>query len=165
MDTKSPRALLVGENPHDFSTLAKRLQKNGFSCEFASSSQQALSLARIHDFDLVLSPIKLRNASLLSLMDACEGSKVNLFYFHAVEDGCWWLPAMRRGKQCWGTSAFRPGEFASALDAAIAELSRPCNHGTFRPDLSGNRAAHDTNVSPIPSSDRCARTPVVKSHR
>jgi len=122
MEAKVPKALLVGENPHDFCILAKRLQKGGFQCQFASSSLQALSLARIHDFDLVLSPIKLRNISLLSLMDACAGLKVNLFYFHAVEDGCWWLPAIRSGKRCWGSSAFRPNEFVSALDAAIDEL-------------------------------------------
>jgi hypothetical protein len=122
MEAKNPKALLVGENPQDSSVLVKRLQKRGFQCEFAWSSQQALSLARVCDFDLVLSPIRLRDISLFPLMDACAGSTVTLFYFQAVEDGCWWLPAIRRGKCCWGSSAFRRSEFVSALDAAIDEL-------------------------------------------
>jgi CheY-like chemotaxis protein len=122
MGAKKPKALVVGENPQDSSLLVKRLQKRGFQCEFASSSQQALSLARVYDFDLALSPISLRDISLFPLMDACAGSTVTLFYFQTVEDGCWWLPAIRRGKCCWGSSAFRPAEFVSALDAAIDEL-------------------------------------------
>jgi DNA-binding NtrC family response regulator len=123
MESKNPKALLVGENPQESSILVKRLQKRGFQCEFASSSQQALSLARVCDFDLVLSPVRLRNISLFPLMEACAGSTITMFYFQAVEDGCWWLPAIRRGKSCWGSSAFRPGEFVSALDAAIDEIA------------------------------------------
>lgn len=122
MLARSPRALLIGDNPED-SNLAKRLQDRGFQCQFASSSQQALSLTRIYDFDLVLSPIRLRGASLLSLMDLFAESEATLFYFHGVEEGCWWLPAIRHGKRCFGSSAFRPGEFISALDAAISEVS------------------------------------------
>jgi DNA-binding NtrC family response regulator len=123
MEARAPRALLVGENPQGRSNLAKRLQERGFQCQFASSSQQALSLARVCDFDLVLSPIRLHGTSLLSLMDLFAGSGVTLFYFHGVEEGCWWLPAIRHGKRCFGSSAFRPSEFVSALDAAIDEVS------------------------------------------
>ena len=122
LTAKIPRALLVGENPLGFSHLAKRLEERGFHCAFASSIQQALSLVRTHGFDLVLSPIRLRGASLRVLMDSFENAIVTLFYFYAVEDGCWWLPAIRQGKNCWGTSAFRPSEFAIALDAAIDEV-------------------------------------------
>jgi DNA-binding NtrC family response regulator len=125
MDARRLRALLVGEYPEDSSNLAKRLQERGFQCEFASSSEQALSLAGTYDFELVLSPVRLHGASLLSLMDLFAESAVTLFYFHGVEEGCWWLPAIRHGKRCFGSSAFRPGEFASALDAAIEEATHP----------------------------------------
>jgi DNA-binding NtrC family response regulator len=123
MNGRSQRALLVDENPEHCSNLVKRLQERGFQCQFASSSQQALSLARIYDFDLVLSPVRLHGASLLSLMDSFVGSGATLFYFHGVEEGCWWLPAIRHGKRCFGSSAFRPGEFISALEAAINDVS------------------------------------------
>jgi len=127
MFTRVPRALLVGENPEGSSYLANRLQDRGFQCEFASSSQEAASLIRTHGFDLVLSPMRLRNISLLPLIDLFDGSSVTLFYFHAVEEGCWWLPAVRRGERCFGSSALRPNEFVSALEAAMneARLDRP----------------------------------------
>lgn len=124
MPTKTPKALLVGENHHASSRLAKYLQKRGFHCEFASSCQEVVSLVGVRDFHLVLSPIRLRNSSLYFLMDFLEGSEVTLFYFQTVEKGCWWLPAMRRGKRCLGSSALRPSDFVSALDEAIGEVRR-----------------------------------------
>ena len=117
-----PRALLVGENSQGVSYLAKRLEDRGFQCEYASSTQQALSLVQVHGFDLILSPIRLRDASLYFLMDLFYGAAVTLFYFYGVEDGCWWLPALRNGKRCWGTPALRSSEFAFTLDAAIDEV-------------------------------------------
>lgn len=122
MQGKSPKALLVGENSYTPSTLTNCLKQRGFECEFASSGQQALSMARVHDFDLVLSPIRLGGTSLLSLMDLFTGSGVTMFYFQAVENGCWWLPAMRRGKRCFGSFAYRTDEFAPALEEAIEEV-------------------------------------------
>jgi hypothetical protein len=122
MNTKVHKALLVGESLSDSSSLAAHMHERGFQCEFASSSQRALSLTRIHDFDLVLSPIRLRDASLFFLMDLLDGSEVTLFYFQPVETGCVWLPAIRRGRRCFGLPALRPDEFASVLDAAIDEI-------------------------------------------
>jgi len=116
------KGLLVGENHDASSRLAKRLQERGFHCEFASSCKQALRLVAIRDFDLVLSPIRLRTSSLYCLMDLLAGSEATLFYFQAVEKGCWWLPAMRRGKRCLGSSALRPGNFICVLDTVIEEL-------------------------------------------
>lgn len=122
--TKAPKVLLVGENHHASSRLAKYFQNRGFHCEFASSCQEVLSLVGIRDFDLVLSPIRLRSSSLYFLVDLFEGSEVTLFYFQTVENGCWWLPAMRRGKRCLGSSALRPSDFVPVLDAAIGEVRR-----------------------------------------
>lgn len=125
IDARPPRALLVGEYSENSSNLARRLQQRGFQCEFASSSRQALSLARSYDFELVLSPIRLHGASFLSLMELFSESAVTLFYFHGVEEGCWWLPAIRQGKRCFGSPGFRSREFASALDAAIEHIAHP----------------------------------------
>lgn len=111
MKTEVPKALLVGH-----------LQAQGLGCEFASSSQEALSLVRIYHFHLVLSPIRLRDSSLFFLMDVLDGPEVTLFYFQAVEKGCWWLPAIRCGRPCLGSPALRPGEFTAVLDAVIDEV-------------------------------------------
>jgi len=122
MESGRPKALLIGENPQGSSYLAKRLQERGCECEFAVSYQEACWLFRTQDFDLVLSPMRLRGGSLFPLIGLLDGSGITLFYSHAVEDGCWWLPALRHGQKCFGSSALRPSEFVAALDEAIEEI-------------------------------------------
>jgi len=122
MGTRIPKALLIGENAQGSSYLAKRLQVRGLECIFATSYQEACSLLRAQGFDLVLSPMRLREVSFFSLIDLLDGSGATLFYSHAVEEGCWWLPALQHGERCFGSSAFRPSEFVSVLDETIAEI-------------------------------------------
>jgi hypothetical protein len=117
-----PEALFIGEHCQGSFYLVSRLQQKGFQCHFASTAQTALSLVQGHNFDLVLCPIRLRETSLYFLLDLLDGGIATLYYFYPVEDDCWWLPAVRRGKRCWGTSALRPSEFVLALDAAIDEV-------------------------------------------
>ena len=119
MGSRRAKALLIGENPQGSPYLAKRLEERGCECEFALSYQEACWLLRAQDFDLVLSPMRLRGGSLFPLIGLLDGSGITLFYSHAVEDGCWWLPALRHGQNCFGSSALRPSEFVAALDEAI----------------------------------------------
>jgi CheY-like chemotaxis protein len=122
MEPRRPKVLLIGETSQRSSYLAKRLQGRGCECEFALSYQEACWLLRAQDFDLVLSPMRLRDGSLFALIALLDGSGITLFYSHAVEDGCWWLPALRHGQNCFGSSALRPSAFVAALDDAIEEI-------------------------------------------
>ena len=122
MRNRIPKALLIAEPPHGCSHLANRLQGHGCECSFATSYQEAYSSLQSHGFELVLSPTKLRGITVFPLIDLLEGSTVTLFYSHAVEQGCWWLPALRHGEKCFGSSALRPSEFVSVLDEVIAEI-------------------------------------------
>jgi DNA-binding NtrC family response regulator len=122
MDIKEPRALLIGENSQGSSHLAKILEGRGCDCRFATSYQEACSLLDTQHFDLVLSPLRLRDRSIFPLASLLEGSSITLFYFQLVEDGCWWLPALRSGRKCFGTHALRPSEFVISLNEIIAEL-------------------------------------------
>jgi CheY-like chemotaxis protein len=122
MELRRPNVLLIGENPQGSSYLAKRLQRHGCECEFAVSYREACSLLGAQGFDLVLSPMRLRDGSLFPLIGLLDGSGITLFYSHAVEDGYWWLPALRHGQNCFGSSALRPSEFVAALDEAIEEI-------------------------------------------
>ena len=119
MEPRRPKALLIGESPQGSSNLAKRLQERGCECEFAVSYREACSRLMGEGFALVLSPMRLRDSSLFPLIGLLDGSGITLFYFHAVEDGCLWLPALRRGQKCFGSSAMRPSEFVAALDDVI----------------------------------------------
>src|SRR5262249_45718342 len=72
--------------------------------------------------DLVLTPLRLRGEKTSSLIDLLAGSRANLFFFQLVEEGCWWLPGLRFGKNCFGSSALRPAEFVLALQKLIEEI-------------------------------------------
>jgi hypothetical protein len=116
------RVLLISANAQGTSYLADRLRARGCTCEFASSYETASALLKVHDFSLVLSPTRLGANSLLPLMKRLEGSDVTLFYAEPVEEGCWWLPALRRGVGCFGSCAVRPSEFIPILIETIERL-------------------------------------------
>jgi hypothetical protein len=120
--SRVPRALLIAEGLQTPSCLARRLEGQGCWCSFATSYREACSSIGNQDFDLVLSPLRLRGATLFPLVDLLDGSNVTLFYSHPVEHGCWWLPGLRRGQKCFGSAAFRPSEFVSVLDEVIVEV-------------------------------------------
>jgi hypothetical protein len=116
------KVLLIGASAPASSYLADRLRARGFKCELATSYEAACSLLGAQEFCVVLSPTRLRTKSLLPLMNLLEGSDVTLFYAERVEEGCWWLPALRRGVECFGSCAVRPSEFVSMLIETIDAL-------------------------------------------
>jgi hypothetical protein len=122
MQDRKPNVLLLGENPQGSSYLVSRLEGHGCACRFAASYQEACLLLRKERFDLVLSPIRLCSGSVFPLIDVLEGSSTTMFYSHAVEDSCWWLPALRNGEKCFGSPALRPSEFIGLLDRIIGEI-------------------------------------------
>jgi hypothetical protein len=66
--------------------------------------------------------MRLRDSSVFPLISLLEGSDVTLFYFQLVEDGCWWLPALRSGQTCFGSYALRPSEFVLSLNEIMEEI-------------------------------------------
>jgi len=73
-------------------------------------------------FDLVLSLHTSRGTSRLCLAVLLSGSPTTLFYALRVEVGCWWVPLLRLGEECFGAPALRPSEFADALDEVLKEI-------------------------------------------
>jgi DNA-binding NtrC family response regulator len=133
MARKKPHVLLIGSKL-GYWALGSRLEKHGCECWFVSSYQAARSLLDRENFDLVLSPMRMSHESLYRLVGLLEGSDTTLCYSQAVESGCWWLLALRHGKNCFGSKALRAGEFAKVLDKAIAELrSNPRAPAESRP--------------------------------
>lgn len=122
MGFRKPRVLLIGETVNDSSYLAKRLEERGCECSFAKSHRESASLIRKREFDLVLSPARLRDGSGSALIGQLSGSGTTLFYYYTVERGCWWLPALRRGQECFGSPALRSTEFVTVLDEIIKNI-------------------------------------------
>jgi hypothetical protein len=138
MGDEKLKALLIGDRSWGASHLVKHLQQRGFRCEYATSYEKVRSLLRARHYDLVLSPMRLRDDSLFPLIEWLDGSDVTLFYCCPVESGAWWLPALRRGEGCFGSSALRSSEFVSALDEVLAHL-RPRGVFVERTPLSTTR--------------------------
>jgi len=142
LEPRIPKALLIGETPQGSSHLTKRLQRRGFECGFAFCFEEACSLLRTQGFDLVLSPLRMLGGSAFSLVSLLEGSATTLFYFEPVESGCWWLPALRDGRNCFGSSALLPSDFGPLLDEIIDQIWS---------GAAGRKASEQSIVSSLPA--------------
>jgi hypothetical protein len=121
-----PQILLITGSPMGLSFLIARLKNSGCEIDFARSCKEANGFVRNRRFDLVLSDFRLSDGSPVPLADLLIGSSTTLLYSYPVEIGCWWLPAVKKGKSCWGSLAMRPSEFIGFLDDILKEV-------TFRP--------------------------------
>lgn len=122
MQKREIRVLLIGEGPQGFSYLANRLGRQGLTCQSATSYEEACRLLSRKEFELVLCPMRLRGHTLYPLIRELHGTRASLFCTYPVEDGCWWLPALCRGQDCFGSGALLPSEFVETLDGLIEEL-------------------------------------------
>jgi hypothetical protein len=92
--------LLVGKSPHMFSFLRPPLERLGCECHVARSCQEISDL---------LSRTGLNAYQNLSeIVSLLAGQCVSMFQVLRVEKGCWWLPVIRNGQDCLGTSALAP---------------------------------------------------------
>jgi hypothetical protein len=137
MAAKTPKVLLIAASPMGVSFLVTRLKKWECEIHFASCYKEANMFVGTQRFDVVLSEFKLSDGSSYPLADLLVGSNTTLVYSYPVETGCYWLPAVKNGRSCWGSLAMRPSEFVLYLDdilkeirsrlAAVSEESRAAN--------------------------------------
>jgi len=113
--------LLIGESEQACRHLAKRLEKRGCRCWFASRLEDVRLLLDQRPFQLVLSSRPVTQKS--GLMELFSRAACSVFYSYPVEDSCLWLQAARHGQACLGLPALRPSEFARALDQTVGEVS------------------------------------------
>jgi response regulator RpfG family c-di-GMP phosphodiesterase len=109
--------LLVGERFHvGAQALTERLRRSGFRCHFAGTMQVALEFLKSRGVDVVISEMHLSDGSGVGLVATLAGLPVTAFLCVPVEDSCLWLPAIDRGRDCWGREMLRPPDFARALE-------------------------------------------------
>jgi hypothetical protein len=140
-DSSMIRVLLVGDSPQLFFLCQKHLERNGCECEFAECERAAREMLGQCHFDLVLSWHTSRGTGSPSLAVLLRGSPTTLFHSLRLEVGCWWVPLLRLGEECFGAHALRPSEFASALDEVLKEicLKRMVGASGFEPPASWSR--------------------------
>jgi hypothetical protein len=123
MPSERVRVLLVDENATPVSRLVRYLEELGCHCSFVRSYKEASSWLAASPFDLVLSKINMAGGTAYGLRGLLLGRPTSLFYSHAVEDGCWWIPGVRQGSECWGEPALRPADFFHVLEDVVNEIT------------------------------------------
>jgi hypothetical protein len=121
-DSEEIDVLLIGESARSFSHIVERLEKSGCRCRFVNSYEEARRLLLAEACELVLSVIPPRENAISSLAGLLVGRRASVYYAQPVEDGCWWLPALRFGERCFGAPALRPSEFAIVLGQMVEEI-------------------------------------------
>ena len=116
------RVLLVGEEPREFFLSRQLFERSDCQCHFAKSEQEIAQLLIATEFDIVLSTHRISGGSVHRLVALLSGSRATMFYSLRVEEGYWWLPVLRLGKECLGTPALRGGEFVHVLDQLLMRI-------------------------------------------
>jgi response regulator RpfG family c-di-GMP phosphodiesterase len=129
MDVRGVTVLLVGKGAPSAPTLQNHLEKRGCEVCFATSTKEAIELLQRRRFDLVLSEFMLRDGTAYQLMPPLLGTATTMFFSNAVEDGCWWMTAVSKGKDRSEEPGMRPAEFRIRLDELLCDkLSRNTNN-------------------------------------
>lgn len=116
------RVLLVGEEPREFFLSRQLFERSDCQCHFAKSEREIAEMLIATEFDIVLSTHRISGGSIHQLVALLSGSRASLFYSLRVEEGYWWLPVLRLGKECLGTPALRGGEFVHVLDQLLMRI-------------------------------------------
>jgi hypothetical protein len=107
--------LMVGENMLRQSRLAEFLQQNGWQVDREPIVRRAMCLIDARPFDLILSDIKVTHAGRIRMVSSVMRSGGTLFFSLAVSFGSWWLPAVRLGDSCLGSTVLSSQEFETAI--------------------------------------------------
>jgi len=124
MDSRRIKVLLVGQTARSSFQLLQWLDNQGCECHFASSCEDACILISETAFDVVISQSELPDRTAYPLLDRLVGSTATLFFSKPVENGCWWLPMLVRGRECVGAYGLRSGEFLDTLGKTLAHKAR-----------------------------------------
>jgi hypothetical protein len=115
MTASGTDVLLVGPDFTFGESLPERLRQWGFRCHFVNTARKASELLSSLKVDVVLATTSLPDGSGFSLVAGLSGLAVTAFLCLPVEDSCFWLPVIDRGRPCLGSPALRPRDFARAI--------------------------------------------------
>jgi hypothetical protein len=115
-----PSVLLVGRNGSWGKSVLKALDKVGSELSLVAPLGLTAEYVRNRGYDLVLLDSSVPPELRRQLASDLVGSDASIFYPFPVENGCWWLPALRRGEYCHGAPAFRRSEFPVELERILS---------------------------------------------
>lgn len=117
----SPSVLLVGRNGSWGTLVLRPLEK--FECELSFVAPQTVTQEYVKKgaYNLILLDSTVSSEQRRLLARELSGSNASIFYSFPVENGCWWLPTLRRGQDCHGAPAFRRNEFPIELERILRD--------------------------------------------
>jgi len=114
-----PNVLLVGRNGSWGTLVLRPLEKFGGELSFAAPEIVTPEYVRRGAYNLILLDSTVPPEHRRQLASELIGSGVSIYYSFPVENGCWWLPALRRGQDCHGAPAFRRSDFPTELERIL----------------------------------------------
>jgi hypothetical protein len=111
--------LLVGRNGSWGATVLRSFEKFGSALSYVTPQTATPEYVKNGAFHLILLDSTVSADQRRRLAFELAGSNVSIFYTFPVENGCWWLPALRRGLDCHGAPAFRRNEFPPELERIL----------------------------------------------
>ena len=117
----APSVLLVGRNGSWGSIILKSLAKLGSELTFAAPKTVTAKYTLKGAFNLILLDSTVTPEQRRQLTSDLAGTGTSVYYSFPVENGCWWLPTLRRGQDCHGAPAFRRNEFALEVERILQD--------------------------------------------
>ena len=114
----APGVLLIGRTASWGAGALHYLERFGGKLSFAAPVGGYASLVG-GDFKLILLDASVTAEQRHRITSELAGTGADVYYSFPVENGCWWLPAMRGGRDCHGAPAFRRDEFARELERIL----------------------------------------------
>jgi hypothetical protein len=115
-----PSVLLVGRNGAWGSSVLQSLEKFGCELSLVPPETVTADYVRENEHAVILLDSTVSPEQRRMLTAELTGSRATIFYTFPVENGCWWLPALKYGENCHGSAAFRRKEFPQELERILS---------------------------------------------
>ena len=117
------RSLLVGRDTSWGTPLLRSLVKFGSEFSFVPALRVAAEFVRKGRYTLILIDSTVPMGQRKQLVCGMVGSEASIFYAYPVENGCWWVPVLLSGEDCYGSPAFRTDQLLVELEHILREVN------------------------------------------
>jgi hypothetical protein len=120
-DPPRARSLLVGRDTSWGIALLRSLIKFGSEFSFVPPLRVTAEFVRKGAYTLILIDSTVPMGQRKQLVCGLVGSDASIFYAYPVENGCWWVPVLLSGEDCYGSPAFRTEQLLVELGHILGE--------------------------------------------
>ena len=119
--TPHQRTLLIGRDTSWGIPLLRALVRFGSEFSFVQPLRVTPEFIRKGGYTLILIDSTVPMGQRKQLVCGMVGSEASVFYAYPVENGCWWVPVLLSGEDCYGSPAFRTEQLLTELEHILRE--------------------------------------------